>query len=214
MNTLDYIFHKYQLNPNANRMPIEIPNVGRDDLAGLFAELGFTTGAEIGVQTGLYSEVLCQGNPNLHLYCVDAWEPYSRYREHTTKKTMDAFLEEAQARLGPYQCTLIKKFSMDAVKDFSPESLDFVYIDANHEFRHVVDDIHEWSGKVRSGGIVSGHDYLGRASPVYNVHVIEAVNGYTRAYGIRPWFVLGTKEIKPDEKRDQPRSWMWVKRET
>ena len=211
MNTLEYIFQKYQLNADARHMPIEIPNTNREDLAGLFAELGFAVGAEIGVQVGLYSEVLCQRNPNLHLYCIDAWEPYSRYREHTTRKTMDAFLEEATTRLEPYHCTLIKKFSMDAVKDFAPESLDFVYIDANHEFRHVVDDINEWSERVRVGGIVSGHDYLGRIEPFYGVHVIEAVSGYTKAYGIRPWFVLGTKEIKSDEKRDRPRSWLWVK---
>ncbi len=49
---------------------------------------------------------------------------------------------------------------MDALEDFEDNSLDFVYIDGDHNFKHISEDIYEWTKKVRSGGIVSGHDYL------------------------------------------------------
>jgi hypothetical protein len=34
-----------------------------------------------------------------------------------------------------------------------------VYIDANHEYASVVEDIALWRPKVRKGGILAGHDY-------------------------------------------------------
>ncbi|NIT59155.1 MAG: hypothetical protein GWN00_23910, partial [Aliifodinibius sp.] len=37
--------------------------------------------------------------------------------------------------------------------------LDFVYIDADHRFDHVMQDIILWFKKIRRGGILSGHDY-------------------------------------------------------
>ena len=69
-DTLKYIFHKYQL-PDIYKLPIEIPNVGRNDLPHLFAELGYTVGAEIGVERAHYSKKLCQANPNALIYGID-----------------------------------------------------------------------------------------------------------------------------------------------
>ena len=48
----------------------------RDDLALYFKERGYKTGAEIGVDRGLYSEVLCKSNPGVKLYCIDPWKIY------------------------------------------------------------------------------------------------------------------------------------------
>lgn len=194
-------------------MPIEIPNTDRVTLAELFHELGFSIGAEIGVEQGVYSEVLCQKNPGLQLYCVDAWQAYKGYRDHVSQEKLDGFFEATQARLAKYDCHFIRQFSMDAVMHFPPNTLDFVYIDANHTFRHFTDDIDAWQKVVRPGGILAGHDYCKRKdSSGYQVHVVEVVQAYTQAYHISPWFVLGSKDIKDGQFRDRPRSWMWVKR--
>jgi predicted O-methyltransferase YrrM len=40
------------------------------------------------------------------------------------------------------------------------KSLDFVYIDANHTYQAVKEDIRLWYPKVKSGGLIMGHDYL------------------------------------------------------
>jgi hypothetical protein len=224
MNTLDYILDKFNIvYPEVEycadgegevihtKMPIEIPNFGRDQLAVLFAELGFTMGAEIGVEQGVYSEILCRANPKLKLYSIDAWKAYRGYRDHTRQEKLDMFYKITQARLSGFNYELIRKFSMDAVKDFKDNSLDFVYIDGNHDFLNVTNDIYHWSKKVRPGGIISGHDFVKRRDEMAHVHVRMVLNGYTDAYKIRPWFVLGREAVVEGEIRDGSRSWMWVK---
>lgn len=210
MNTLEYIVTKYGLKFGRHTpMPIEIPNVGRDDLARLFCELVFEAGAEIGVLKGQYAETLCHENQKAKIYGVDPWRAYEGYKDFGHQDALDRFHAEAQARLASYNCSLICAFSAEAVKKFADKSLDFVYIDGNHSLPYVIEDIHLWSAKVRSGGIVSGHDYYKmRTLPG---HVIGAVHAWTAAYQIKPWFVLGRLEKGLGEIRDWSRSWMWVK---
>lgn len=211
MNTLDYITQKFNLKPGRSAL-IEIPNAGRDDLARLFHELDFRRGAEIGVEQGLYSQVLCAANPQAKIYGVDAWQAYRAYRDHVSQQKLDGFLADTQARLADYpNHEIIRRFSLDAVEGFADGSLDFVYIDANHELPYVINDIIEWSKKVRAGGIVSGHDYYESHRVNTKNHTKYAVDCYTRAYRIRPWFLWGSREKKIGETRDKSRSWMWVK---
>jgi hypothetical protein len=125
----------------------------RVDLARLFTG----TGAEIGVEQGEFSEVICKYSTKL--YAVDAWRPYSGYTDHTRKDKLYGFYEATKERLAPYNCEIIKGFSMDAVSLFDDDTLDFVYIDANHNYKYVLEDIEQWTEVVKPGGIVSGHDY-------------------------------------------------------
>ena len=85
---------------------------------------------------------------------------------------------------------------MDAVKTFEDNTLDFVYIDGDHQWPSVVLDLYWWHKKVRKGGIVAGHDYGQR-----HTHVKQAVDGFVAAYGISPVYLT-------DEKI---RSFFWVK---
>ena len=200
MTTLDFIRDKYSLDLN-QPSPIEIPNIGRDDLAALFAELGFKVGAEIGVETGRYSETLCKANPNLKLHCVDCWEIYTGYRDHLNQTRLGGLYEEAIERLTPYDCAIHRLFSMEYAAHVCGNSLDFVYIDANHEIPWVLEDIYWWAKKVRPGGIVSGHDYYECTwTHRPRSHVKYAVDCYTQAFRLKPWFLADT-------------SWFWVKRE-
>lgn len=211
MNTLDYILEKFNIAYNKKMpMPIEIPNFGRNNLATLFAELGFKTGAEIGVETGAYSETLLKNNPGLKLYSIDPWKAYNDFRDYTNQDKLNSLYEETRTRLAPYSCKIIRKFSQDATKDFTDNSLDFVYIDGNHSFLNIANDIIEWTKKVRVGGIISGHDYV-KHKPHMKIHVKQVVIAYTDAYFIKPWFVLGSYEEISGQIRDNSRSWMWVK---
>lgn len=219
MDTLDYILDKFNLR-DWKKLPVEIPNFGRDELALLFEELGFKSGAEIGVKEGKYSEVLCKANPNLHLFSVDPWDVDSYFDHNQPHITGDGipvdpaeferYESSARNRLKNYNCSILKMRSMEAVKWIADNSLDFVYIDGNHEFKFCVEDIYEWSWKVRPGGIISGHDYTIYRS-VAKIHVKKAVEAYTQSYNIKPWFVLGSEGEYPGVIRDPSRSWMWVK---
>ena len=211
VTTLARVCKIFHVDPSGRRSPVEIANVGRNDLAEAFGQLGFRRGAEIGVETGIFSEQLCRRNLGVSLMCVDAWRAYAGYREHVSQEKLDGFYTTAGARLAPFGCELVRRFSVEAARDVPNESLDFVYIDANHEFSHVVADLTAWVPKVRRGGIVSGHDYVRRVDNGYQVHVVEAVHGYTGAYHVNPWFVLGAKAVVEGEVRERPRSYFWVR---
>ena len=92
---------------------------------------------------------------------------------------------------------------MDVVKTFDDGTFDFVYLDGNHDFVNIANDIVEWEKKVRVGGVVSGHDYR-RHKPhrKYRCHVYEVVHAYTKAHRILTWFIVVG---------DRSPSWFWVK---
>ena len=191
--------------------PTEIPNMNRDGLAGIFAKLGYKVGAEIGVERGLYSEVLCKVIPGLHLYAVDWWHAYKGYRDHVSQEQLEEIYQDARKRLSPYDVEILRMSSEFAKDEIEDDSLDFVYIDGNHELPWIMSDIIWWSRKVHKGGIVAGHDYYVSDRFDSKCHVVPAVKCYADAYRIRPWFVLGRKEKRPGEIRETSRSWFWVK---
>lgn len=215
MSTLDRVLDYYKLDhtgiaTKARSMPLEIPGMTRDKLGDLFRFLGYTVGAEVGVERGVFSDVLLTAHPGLTLHCVDAWQAYSGYREHVTQAKLDGFYDETRARLLGKNAVVHRGFSTDVAKEFADRSLDFVYIDACHDLPNTIADIHAWSPKVRKGGIIAGHDYIRRktmSSRSAECHVVEAVHAWTTCYDIYPWFILGAKS---DEGRDRSRSWMWV----
>lgn len=191
--------------------PAEIPDCSRDDLPQFFREMGYKIGAEIGVYKGEYTKKFL--GAGIKMYAIDPWLDYSEYHNSRGQARLDFQYEHAKRILAPYpNCTIIRKTSMEAIEDFADESLDFVYIDANHLLRYVTEDICEWSKKVRNGGIISGHDYFYEKREHSNVvQVPFAVRAYTDAYDIKDWYVLGREEFVKGEKRDRWRSWMWIK---
>ena len=191
--------------------PFEIPDCCRDDLPSFFKEMGFTVGAEIGVQRGDFSKIICKAG--LKLYGIDPWLAYADYVEPGVQDQgkMDEAMGVNIERMKGHDFIPIRKTSMEAVNDFKDESLDFVYIDGNHSFKYVTEDIFEWSKKVRRGGVISGHDYVIMANKNHNLHVKYVVDAYTAAMGLRNWYVLGRKERIEGELRDKYRSWFWIK---
>lgn len=172
----------------------------RQDLAKAMGTLGFMRGVEVGVEQGLYSEVLCQSIPNLTLICVDAWKAYPGYREHVTQSKLDGFYEITKARLEPYHCSLWRMFSVQAASLIPDSSLDFVYLDANHTYEEISADLEAWAPKVRDGGIVAGHDYCRRKNMDFGVK--EAVQEYVAEHGIDTLQIL---------RGDKSPTWMWMK---
>jgi len=200
-STLEYIIDKYNLNIK-KKPPIVIDEmVHRIHLAKLFHELDFKIGVELGVERGLYTITLARENPQAHIIGIDAWQAYGDYRDHVSQEKINGFYFDAVKRLQPFNNVEFRReFSMDAVERFKNNELDFVYIDANHSFRYIAEDIVEWSKKVRAGGIVSGHDFR-RWQRSFSCHVKDVVHAYTYSHGIKPWFV--TAERSP--------SWFYVK---
>lgn len=207
--TLEYIRDKYDLD--LSKSPVEIPNTGRRQLAELFGELKYQYGVEIGVAHGKFSDVMVQSNPHLKkLWGIDPYVFHKGYADYTHRETFLLLKKDAHNLLDKYKnYRFVEEFSVEASKDFDDGTLDFVYIDGDHCFESVVADIAAWLPKIRKGGIISGDDYF-HGKGHSKMHVMEAVQGYTKAYNIKPWFVLGRQAKIPGEIRDSGRSWLWV----
>src|SRR3989338_8583345 len=168
----------------------------RIELAKYFTELGFKTGVEIGVSKGAYSRELCQTNPKLKLYCVDTWGIHDRSQGR--RDLHMKIYKYAKWKLSRHNTVLIRDLSMNAVKQFDDNSLDFIYIDANHTYECVMEDIISWTPKVRAGVIVSGHDYQ-------LPEVKRAVDDYIKDKNID---LVVTEQ---DTIREHP-SWLFIKK--
>lgn len=162
----------------------------RDELPQLFKDKGFKVGAEIGVLKGEFTEKLCKAG--LKVYGIDPWQAQDYHLKNNPnyQKKRDQVYKSAVKRLTPYDCILIRTTSMDALSWFEDESLDFVYIDADHHFRYFAEDLVEWTKKVKKGGIVAGHDYF--ASP--KIQVPFVLDAYAKAFNIH-FYVTG--ELRP-----------------
>lgn len=129
------------------------------------------TGAEIGVWRGQLSRDLLRAFPDLYLMMIDLWENPNQNDDHGMgrhDKIVDwGFVEtEAAFNVAPFyqpspsRFSMIKKSSIEAAKDCSDKSLDFVYIDASHDYENVKADIAAWTPKAAK--LICGHDYNGR----------------------------------------------------
>lgn len=202
----DYLIRKFSISPQRLRgpMPIEVPQFHRNDLAQLFAELGFKRGAEIGVAEGNYSEVLLKANPDMELLLVDPWGDYHENPQGKGSARHKFSYEETKRKTEQYKgARMIQATSMDAVRDIEWNYLDMVYVDGNHLFDYCVQDLIEWSKRVRSGGIVSGDDYYELDQKRWvGGGVVDAVQAYTKAHRIPIWWLFaGHKSV----------DFMWVK---
>jgi len=165
----------------------------RTDLYSLFHTLGFTKGAEIGVRWGKNAIDMCEAIPELDLIVIDPWCDYIDIDKILTLEKHERQLKKARKVLAPYNITFMRMKSMDAVIQIPNESLDFVYIDGNHCFDFIMEDLIEWNRKVKHGGIISGHDLCGYRSQ----QVVAAVQTYTRAHHFDIDEVFVTDEQAP-----------------
>ena len=205
-STLKFLGKKFGVDVN-QKGPINLPTADRLMMAQTLRELGVKRGVEVGVAQGWHSLILCENLPEVELYGVDVWDLYGGYNEYTDR--IHKYYLEAQERMKPYpNYHFIKKFSMDAVKDFPDRSLDFVYIDGAHDFKNVADDLCEWSKKVRIGGIVYGHDYK-RRHQRWIVDVKDVVDAYSYDKRVRPLFLLNVPVLR----KEGGLSWMFVRQE-
>lgn len=108
-------------------------------------------------------EIINSGK-NIKFDCVDIWGRFSIDGLNT--KTPDLLPVDTVEQLflkniDPVKhiITPIKLPSVEGAKLYKNYSLDFVFIDANHTFEAVRDDLQAWFPKVKYGGILAGHDY-------------------------------------------------------
>jgi hypothetical protein len=182
----------------------------RDDLPQFFVDKGYKVGAEIGVYKGEFTEKFCKAG--LKMYAIDPWMAFdSQGRTQRVQERQNFLYEHTKRFLAPYpNCVVLRATSEDALYLVKDGSLDFVYIDGDHTFKHVAHDIEEWSKKVRKGGIVAGHDYYCTSVGANNVimQVKHVVDAYCKTFGIENLVVFGKDDSTKDNSYP---SWYFLK---
>jgi len=165
--------------------------VGRDEFPHLLNARGLLgTGAEVGVMKGEYSELLLRTWRGRRLISVDSWplaEGVDPDDPDRGVARIESLLAETRRRLAPFgeRSEIRRLDSIVAAAEIEPGSLDFVYIDADHEYESVRADIEAWHDRVRPGGLLCGHDYYDgfRTGAMYGV--ARAVDEFCGSRGLR-----------------------------
>jgi predicted O-methyltransferase YrrM len=96
---------------------------------------------------------------NIKFDCVDDWLEVKKEESHPKRpyQLWETFLnniEPVKNIINP-----IRMKSIEACKLYKNETLDFIFIDAAHDYNNVISDIKSWYPKLKKGGIIAGHDY-------------------------------------------------------
>ena len=130
--------------------------------------------AEVGVDGGDFSEQILQIAQPRKLVLIDPW-PGGRYHEGLMDQVADRFRDEiAEGRV-----EIRRGRSVDVLPEFADGTFDWVYLDADHTYQSIRDELELSKAKVAGGGIIAGHDYaIGSWQQLARFGVIEAVNEF------------------------------------
>ena len=116
-------------------------------------------GAEIGVYEGDHGEYILNNNyfkeSRVKLKKLSLIDPFSEYTDSNGKvffagEDGNKFYEKVKKRFSEYKnAELIRKTSEDAAKDFEDETLDFIYIDGDHNYVPFKKDLEIWYQKLK-----------------------------------------------------------------
>jgi len=150
----------YKNNPRYNSNDVPRPSI-------LFIKENVgnnLVGVEIGTFAGDNALSILKELNIKQLYLVDPYQTYENWESPSSRKFErngpDIYFNIAKDRLKEFEgkFTFIKKMSNKAIEDI-PDNIDFVYIDGNHFLNFVLEDIRLYMKKIRTGGVLSGHDY-------------------------------------------------------
>ena len=108
------------------------------------------------------AEQILTSRKNITLHCVDHWKGSPEHKDNPELADIyETFMrntERLRKEMGE-RFVVIRDDSARAAKCFTDESLDFVWLDAGHDYKSVAKDIKAWLPKIRQGGVLGGDDY-------------------------------------------------------
>ena len=121
---------------------------------------------EVGVWKGRTTQIFAEHAKGT-VYAVDTWSGVPDDPKQHSKLYPDAAnaFEEFRANMAPYiqsgRVVPVTTDSLTAARRFAAQGLrfDLVFIDADHRYEAVRDDVAAWSPLVADGGILCGHDF-------------------------------------------------------
>lgn len=122
---------------------------------------GWTKGAELGVWKGVTFLHLLNAFPELTMIGVDAWQPQPNNPfagvNGWSHEQHEARVRKQAQKFGD-RAIIHKMWTTKAAPLVEDNSLDFIFIDADHGTQGVLNDIRAWAPKIKEDGIIFGHD--------------------------------------------------------
>jgi hypothetical protein len=131
-----------------------------------------SVGAEIGVHEGDFSEqVLAQVHPR-KLHLIDPWkhEVEEKYRgamygglaeegQREMDKRYEGVCRRFREEISAGVVSTHRGYSSDVFDQFADGTFDWVYVDGNHLYEFVKQDLELYFPKTKAGGYLAGDDY-------------------------------------------------------
>jgi predicted O-methyltransferase YrrM len=131
--------------------------------------------AEVGVAEGDFSREIIDLLQPAKLYLIDLWSAGSERYSDSLQKVERELAEPLASGLAEIR----RGYSWDELAKLQDESLDWVYIDAAHDYASVKKDLAAARPKIKPGGWICGHDYTRWSSAgIHRWGVVEAVNEF------------------------------------
>lgn len=136
----------------------------RDQLGEFLNQHGLTgVGVEVGAKNCANARQIISTWRGQVLHVIDPWEAQDPavYKERQDWTNFEDCYKECAQLKDEYQPRIVlhKALSLDVAPKFADGFLDFCYIDGNHSHEAVMDDLHHWWPKVKTGGLFGGHDF-------------------------------------------------------
>lgn len=175
----------------------------RDEIPELLNARGLVgRGVEVGVKVGTFSDYLLAHWRGEKLISIDPWREAGadEYldKANVPQAQQERHFEETLARLARHgdRSEIRRTTSIEGAAELPDASLDFVYIDARHDYESVKEDLETWFPKVRPGGIFAGHDYADGPFPQGEFGVKRAVDEFFAARGLAVHSTKGPSAVE------------------
>lgn len=152
-----------------------------------------SVGAEIGTYIGGFANLILETVKPGRLYLIDPWTASARksqagsWYDTVDQNYMDEMYRLVAERFAPanVQCPveIIRDYSTNALRTFRDGELDWVYIDGDHSYDAVLNDLTQSYAKVRPGGHISGDDYR-IADNWWKDNVVRAVTEFAATHPV------------------------------
>ena len=141
---------------------------------------------EVGSWKGASAIAMAKVNHRVRVTCVDTWQGSSS--DHTLVRASEedvysAFYENLKNSGVFSQISVRPGKSTDVAKDWDGGKVDMIFIDANHTYEAVKEDIAAWWPLLMPDGVMIGHDYRTTNFPGVDKAVHEAFGGRVKSYG-------------------------------